>query len=449
MLEEEKIMTNEDYSTIKPLSAPLLGSAKVPGDKSISHRAVLLSAMAEGVSNLEGVLDSEDVRSSIDAVKELGAKVDLQKAEDGSLYGSIEGWGEDGPKQPDRDIDCGNSGTTARLLMGIIAPWDIQVTLTGDDSLKRRPMRRNTAPLMKMGARFEPAQADHLPITETGNRNLKAITYDAPMASAQLKTAVLLAGVFAKGTTTLNEPAPSRNHTELMLPEFGVPTTAGTRVASVTGPCSMHASDIKVPGDPSSAAFLAVAAILKAGSDIVIEDVSLNPARIGFVRTLERMGADIEEHRTGHEGKEPSGTIHVRYSPALHGCEIPSQHFASIIDEVPVLALVAAHAKGVTVFRGVSELRAKESDRLQAIIDGLEVLGIDAWEEGDNLFVEGDPNLSVEKGLKFDSDGDHRLAMTWALVGLCGNVPVHVSGMDSISVSYPDFLTDIEGLSER
>ena len=437
-----------NHTTITPLAGPLKGNTNVPGDKSISHRAVLFSAMAEGTSSVSGVLNSQDVRSSISAVKELGADVDLKEAKDGSLEGTITGWGKEGPKQPKHEIDCGNSGTTARLLMGVLAPWPIEVKLTGDDSLKRRPMRRNTAPLMKMGVKFQPSEADHLPITEIGTPNLKAITYDAPMASAQLKTAVILAGVYANGETVLNEPAPSRNHTELMLPEYGVDTTAGTRVASVKGPTILHAADIKVPGDPSSAAFICCAALLKRGSKVRIDNVSLNPARIGFVRTLERMGANISEHRTGYEGKEPIGYIDVEYTPNMHGCEIPAQHFASILDEVPVLSLVAAFSKGITVFKGVAELRAKESNRLQSIIDGLEVLGIDAWEEGNNLFVEGDPNLQLPPKIELSSHGDHRLAMTWALVGLCGNAPVEVTDFECISVSYPSFLEDIEKLAK-
>jgi len=437
---------SNDATIIEPLSGPLAGSARVPGDKSISHRAVLLSAMAEGTSHLSGVLDSDDVRSSIQAVSQLGAKADLAVQADGSLAGTVEGWGQAGPVQPDAPIDCGNSGTTARLLMGILAPWPIEVTLTGDDSLRRRPMRRNTAPLMKRGVRFKPAEADHLPITELGCPELRAITYDAPMASAQLKTAVLLAGVYAQGTTTLNEPAPSRNHTELMLPEYGVPTTAGTRMAEVTGPAVMRSSDLAVPGDPSSAAFLCAAALLKRGSDITVEGVSLNPARIGFVRTLERMGADIAEHIEGYEGKEPYGTIHVAFTEKLRGCEIPAQHFASILDEVPVLALVAAHARGVTVFRGVAELHNKECDRVRAIIDGLALMGVDAWEEGGDLFVEGDPALQLPRGLAFDAHGDHRIAMTWALAGLCGSVPVEVEGFECVAVSYPGFLDDVRKL---
>ena len=437
---------SNDVVTMSPLNGPLSGTARVPGDKSISHRAVLFSAMAEGTSHISGVLDSHDVRSSIAAVRALGADVQLEEQPDGSLAGTVTGWGAHGPSQPDAPIDCGNSGTTARLLMGVLAPWDIEVELTGDDSLKRRPMRRITAPLMKMGVQFEPAGQETLPIVEHGTRSLKAITYDAPMASAQLKTAVLLAGIFAHGTTTLNEPAPSRNHTELMLPEFGVPTTAGTRIAAVEGPAAMKASEVVVPGDPSSAAFLVCGALLKPGSSVTVENVSLNPARIGFVRTLERMGADIFIRHEGQEGKEPNGAIHVDYTPLLRGCEVPPQHIASIIDEIPVLSLVAAHARGVTVFREVSELRVKETDRLAAIIDGLAQLGVDAWVEGDDLFVEGDPNLKVPEGLVFDSRGDHRFAMTWALVGLCGSVPVGVRNFDSVAVSYPGFLSDMQRL---
>ena len=431
---------------IEPLRGPIDGSLSVPGDKSISHRAILFSAMAEGTSRLLGVLDSSDVRASIDAVQKLGAKVSLEKQTDGSLAGGIEGWGMKGPKQPDGPIYCANSGTTARLLMGVLAPWDIEVRIEGDESLSKRPMRRITAPLMKMGVQFDPAGAETLPITERGNRDLKAITYNSPMASAQLKTAVLLAGVYANGITELNEPSVSRNHTELMLPEYGVETMAGERSCRVKGPASMHSAEIRVPGDPSSAAFVACAAVLKRGSAVQIENVSLNTARTGFLITLERMGADVTTRRTGSAGKEPYGVISACYTDRLHGCEIPGHKIASLVDEVPVLALVAAHAHGMTVFRNVEELRAKESDRLEAIVSGLAQLGVDAWTEGDDLFIEGQPGLVAPEGLVFDSRGDHRLAMTWALVGLTGNTAVSVSNFESVDVSYPDFLEDLEGL---
>ena len=441
-------MSNEDATAIiEPLGAPLSGRCRVPGDKSISHRAVLFSAMAEGTSELSGVLDSADVRASIAAVEKLGAKVSLAPQPDGSLAGTIEGWGSRGPVQPDGPIDCGNSGTTARLLMGMLAPWDISVTIEGDASLSKRPMRRITAPLMKMGVSFAPAGAETLPITEHGTRHLKAITYNSPMASAQLKTAVLLAGAYADGVTELNEPSVSRNHTELMLPEFGVSTTAGDRTARVQGPAVLQAADVKVPGDPSSAAYLVCAACLKQGSEVVIEDVSLNTARTGFLITLERMGADVLSKRTGLSGKEPVGTITARWVPRLRGCEIPGHKIAGLVDEVPVLSLVAAFAHGMTVFRNVEELRAKESDRLDAIVCGLAQLGVDAWTEGDDLFIEGQPDLQVPDGLVLDARGDHRLAMTWSLVGLTGSKPVKVTDFDSVAVSYPGFLDDIEELS--
>ncbi len=437
---------SNNATAIEPLAAPLRGSISVPGDKSISHRAVLFSAMAEGTSRVSGVLDSADVRSSIGAVRALGAQVSLEKQPDGSLAGGITGWGAAGPSQPDGPIDCGNSGTTVRLLMGILAPWNIRVTLTGDASLQKRPMRRITAPLMKMGAHFEPEGQEHLPITVCGG-GLHPITYDAPMASAQLKTAVLLAGMYAEGTTVLNEPAPSRNHTELMLPEYGVETTAAERTASVTGPAQPQASEVLVPGDPSSAAFLVCAALLRPESSIQVEHVSLNTARIGFTRTLERMGAEVSVIHEGAAGKEPYGVIQACYTPHLRGCEVPADKIAGIIDEIPVLALVAAHAHGVTVFREVGELRVKETDRLAAIIDGLAKLGVDAWCEGDDLYIEGQPDLEVPAGLTFDSLGDHRLAMTWSLVGLTGNVAVDVVNFEAVGVSYPGFMNDIERLA--
>jgi 3-phosphoshikimate 1-carboxyvinyltransferase len=441
-------MANEMQTTIvRPLGSPLDGVAHVPGDKSISHRAVLFSAMAEGTSRVSGVLDSQDVRSTIAAVQALGAQVNMEKQVDGSLAGGITGWGGRGPEQPDHAIDCGNSGTTARLLMGVLAPWDIEVEITGDASLCRRPMRRITAPLMKMGAHFEPAGQETLPITEHGDRVLKPIVYDAPMASAQLKTAVLLAGLGARGETVLNEPSPSRNHTELMLPEFGAVTTAAERTASVMGPCVLQACEVQVPGDPSSAAFLICAAVILPGSAVQIEGISLNTARIGFARTLERMGAQVSTDRIGYAGKEPYGIMSACFASGLHGCEIPADKIAGLVDEIPVLSLVAAHAHGITVFRQAGELRTKETDRLAAIIEGLGMLGVEAWIEGEDLYIEGHPGLKVPQGLDFDSKKDHRLAMTWALAGLCGDSPVAVRDFDSVKISYPGFLEDIERLA--
>lgn len=438
----------EQATLIEPLARPLSGAVRVPGDKSISHRSVLFSAMAEGTSHVSGVLDSADVCSSIGAVCALGAEVNLEKRPDGSLAGDIRGWGGLGPSQPEGAIDCGNSGTTVRLLMGVLAPWDITVELTGDDSLRRRPMRRIAAPLELMGARFAPEGATTLPLSITGTRGLAAISYDSPVASAQLKTAILLAGIFAAGTTSVREPAPSRNHTELMLPGFGVDVEAAPGEASVAGGQSLHACDVDVPGDPSSAAFMACAAALRPDSTIDIENVSLNEARIGFVRVLERMGADITLKPTGSAGEEPCGTISVSYVEHLRSCEVGGREIASLVDEIPVLALVAAHAEGTTVFHEVGELRVKETDRLAAILEGLSKLGVRAWAEGDDLHIEGKPGLVVPEGLVFDSLGDHRLAMTWSLVGFTGAHPVSIRDFEAVRVSYPGFRADIERLAK-
>lgn len=438
----------EQTALIEPLARPLSGAVRVPGDKSISHRSVLFSAMAEGTSHVSGVLDSADVRSSIGAVCALGAEVNLEKQPDGSLAGDISGWGGLGPSQPEGAIDCGNSGTTVRLLMGVLAPWGITVELTGDDSLRRRPMRRIAAPLELMGARFAPEGATTLPLSITGTRGLAAISYDSPVASAQLKTAILLAGIFAAGTTSVHEPAPSRNHTELMLPGFGVDVEAAPGEASVAGGQSLHACDVDVPGDPSSAAFMACAAALRPDSAIDIENVSLNEARIGFARVLERMGADITLKPTGSAGEEPCGTISVSYVEHLRSCEVVGREIASLVDEIPVLALVAAHAEGTTVFHEVGELRVKETDRLAAILEGLSKLGVRAWAEGDDLHIEGKPGLVAPEGLVFDSLGDHRLAMTWSLVGFTGAHPVSIRDFEAVRVSYPGFRADIERLAK-
>lgn len=438
----------EQATLIEPLVRPLSGAVRVPGDKSISHRSVLFSAMAEGTSHVSGVLDSADVRSSIGAVRALGAEVNLEKRPDGSLAGDIRGWGGLGPSQPAGAIDCGNSGTTVRLLMGVLAPWGITVELTGDDSLRRRPMRRIAAPLELMGARFAPEGATTLPLSITGTRGLAAISYDSPVASAQLKTAILLAGIFAAGTTSVHEPAPSRNHTELMLPGFGVDVEAAPGEASVAGGQSLHACDVDVPGDPSSAAFMACAAALRPDSAIDIENVSLNEARIGFARVLERMGADITLKPTGSAGEEPCGTVSVSYVEHLRSCEVVGHEIASLVDEIPVLALVAAHAEGTTIFHEVGELRVKETDRLAAILEGLSKLGVRAWAEGDDLHIEGKPGLVVPEGLVFDSLGDHRLAMTWSLVGFTGAHPVSIRDFEAVRVSYPGFRADIERLAK-
>lgn len=434
--------------TVEPLSCPLKGKIEVSGDKSISHRSILFSAMAEGTSHISGVLDSADVNASIEAVSALGAKCDLKKQKDGSLKGKIKGWGKKGPQQPDKAIDCKNSGTTARLLLGILAPHDITVKVKGDRSLCQRPMRRITAPLMMMGAKFEPEGAENLPITIKGNPNLKAIQYESPMASAQLKSAVLLAGISAKGTTSVTEPTQSRTHTELMLPEYGVETVANTRYAAVQGPAQMKAADVRVPGDASSAAFLTCLAVLTEGSDITINHVLLSPSRSGFLRTLERMGANVTWQIEGAEGKENYGTINAKFSPQIKGCEIPAKYFATVVDEVPILSLVMSRASGISVIRGCEELRAKESDRLQAIIDGLDKLGASVWTQSDDLFIEGDPTFEMPDKLKLPSHGDHRMALTWAIAALSGEKPITIDKFDCVDVSYPNFLDDVEKLTK-
>jgi len=425
-------------------TGPLLGRVRVPGDKSISHRAVLFAAMAEGESRLTAVLDSADVRSTIAAVAALGAGVFVRGKDATGLTLTVRGWGAAGPRQPDAPIDCGNSGTTARLLLGVLAGWPIEVTLTGDESLSRRPMRRVMDPLREMGASFTAAEGDTLPITMRGGA-LRGVNYTSPVASAQVKSAVLLAGLRAAGVTCVSEPALSRDHTERMLPAFGVPVDVATSAisASVRGPVVLRAADVAVPGDPSSAAFLAVAGLLVPGSEIELTGVCMNPTRAGFALVLEAMGADLVRTPEPGSGLEPVERLVVRYTPAPSAASVAWTDVPRLIDEVPVLALMATQASGVTRFSGVGELRVKESDRLEAVRAGLAAFGAKVTAGDDWLEVAGPTPLS---GTQLPSHGDHRLAMTWAVAGLVAQGRTVVEEFDAVSVSYPAFEGHLRGL---
>lgn len=416
----------------------------MPGDKSLSHRAILFSALAEGVSHVEGVLDSDDVRATISAVSALGAEVDLRPAADGSLFGTVRGWGAAGPRQPEQPIDCGNSGTTARLLMGVLAGWPVTVTLVGDESLSRRPMLRVTEPLTEMGARFETTEGT-LPVVVHGAAALRPFSFDSPVASAQVKTAILLAGLRARGGVRVAEPAASRDHTERLLPAFGVPVNldSARHAASLCGPVVPTATDVTVPGDPSSAAFIAAAALLVPGSAVELPGVSLNPTRTGFLAVLGRMGADLDLVPAASMGAEPVGRIRVRHTPHLVATSVTPAEVPSLVDEVPVLALIASQAAGTTRFDGVSELRVKESDRLSAVAAGLTALGVTVRTGQDWLEVDGPVRLQAAT---LGSLGDHRLAMSWALAGLAASGPVTVKRFEAVEVSYPRFASDLGDL---
>jgi 3-phosphoshikimate 1-carboxyvinyltransferase len=424
----------------------LRGEIRVPGDKSLSHRAVLFAAMARGTSRLSGVLDSADVWSTIGAVRALGADAEVTAGEHG-LTLVVTGWGAVGPTAPVGAIDCGNSGTTARLLLGVLAGYDIHAVLTGDASLSGRPMRRVTAPLAAAGARVAPTQAGTLPVGIQGG-GLTGLRHDLAVASAQVKSALLLAATRAVGTTTVCEPAPSRDHTERLLPLFGVPVSRDADgCLSVTGPASLRAADFDVPGDPSSAAFLVAAALLVPGSDVVLPNIALNPTRAGFLRVLTRMGATIEVNLTEASAAgttvEPTGTLCVRHGPELTGTTVTAEEVPALIDEVPVLAVVAAVARGTTRFEGVGELRVKESDRLGAVVAALQALGASADAADDTLVIHG-PTIFSAAAL--DSHGDHRLAMAYAVAGLASLGEVTIDRFEAIDVSYPGFPLDLDAL---
>ncbi len=429
--------------TVEPVTRPLGGTVRVPSDKSISHRAVLLGAMARGVTRVRDVLDAADVRSSIEAVRMLGARVEAVVGMHG-LDLAIEGWDDAGPRSPSAPIDCGNSGTTARLMTGILAGHKgVVVELRGDASLSARPMRRVVEPLSQMGARITTSASGTLPLVIEGVA-LGGAHHDLPIASAQVKSALLLAGIHANGRTTVCEPYPSRDHTERMLPAFGVGVERRGTCATVEGPARLEGCELSVPGDPSSAAFMVAAAVMVQGSDVILRDVALNETRTGFVRVLERMGASIEVLTSSTASFcEPVGSLRVRGCAKLTATCVTPEEVPSLIDEIPVLAVVATMAEGTTRFEGVGELRVKESDRLAAIVEAIRALGGSAEIDGDALLVSGPRRLH---GGTVPSRGDHRLAMAFAVAGCAASSAVVVEGFDAVDVSYPNFAGDLEAL---
>jgi 3-phosphoshikimate 1-carboxyvinyltransferase len=426
-------------------SGPLTGTARVPGDKSISHRSLILGAMAVGESRISGLLEGEDVLNTAKSMRALGARVERT----GEFAWKVAGVGVAGFAQPGQALDFGNSGTGCRLVMGAVAGCPITAVFDGDASLRSRPMRRVLDPLELMGARvIDGGEGGRLPLTLAGARDPLPVTYRTPVASAQIKSAVLLAGLAAPGVTTVIENEASRDHTELMLRHFGaeiVSTTDGRhgRKIALTGQPELHGEKVVVPADPSSAAFPIVAALIVEGSDIVLSDVMTNPLRTGLFTTLREMGGAIEESEVRGDAGEPMAQLRVRGSK-LRGVEVPPERAPSMIDEYLVLAVAAGFAEGTTIMRGLSELRVKESDRLAATADMLRVNGIRVEISGDDLIVEGRGH--VPGGGLVATHMDHRIAMSALVMGLASDKPVKVDDTAFIATSFPDFIPMMRGL---
>ena len=417
---------------------PLRGTVRVPGDKSISHRALMLGALAVGETRVRGLLEGEDVLATAAAMRAMGA--DIQRLPDGEWW--IHGVGVGGLMQPRQALDIGNSGTSTRLLMGLVASHPITATFVGDASLSNRPMSRVIQPLSTMGADFTASPGGTLPLMVRGLAPAVPITYRLPVASAQVKSAVLLAGLNAPGVTTVIEPVPTRDHSERMLRGFGaelsVEETAEGRVIRLTGEADLKPQSIDVPGDPSSAAFFIVAALIVPGSELTIENVGLNPTRAGLIHVLRAMGGSISETNPREVGGEPVADLVVRHS-ALTGIDIDPAIAASMIDEFPVLFVGAALARGRTVTRGLEELRVKESDRLAAMSAALTAIGARVCETVDGLIIDGSGGEPLTGGGPIVTHLDHRIAMSMAIAGLASRDGVEIDDTRPIATSFPAF----------
>lgn len=450
-----------------PIDTPIRGKIKVPGDKSISQRSIFLACMAQGESHIYDVAYSSDVMSAIEIMRKLGATIDITRSKYSNARNmdlKIDGWGSIGPKDPTSTLYCGNSATSVRVTMGVLAGYDVEATFDGDESLHRRPLMRVIDPLLQMGASFKVLapkdgrpQRSTLPCIMKGSAYTNPIFYDMPVASSQVKASILFAALNTSGTTTLTEPYLSRTHTELLLEYLGAPIKYDSDLheISITGPYNINNFNLHVPGDVSSASYFLTAACLIPGSKIEIENVCLNESRLGFIKVLSKMGArisyEVKKYKDNvNYGLEPVGSISAQYGGRLKGVEVSCDEIPQLVDEVPILSLAAACSEGKMVFYGVKELKLKECNRINAISQTLNSLGADAYNKGDNLYITGGIDIEGKKTLKpIKSDvinlnhyGDHRLAIVCALAGICGFVPTSLDDLDVMKISYPDFMDD-------
>ncbi|WP_397544296.1 3-phosphoshikimate 1-carboxyvinyltransferase [Roseovarius salis] len=436
--------------TLTPMTAHastrLSGTAHVPGDKSISHRALILGALSVGETSITGLLEGEDVLDTARAMRALGAEA--ARGEDGTWR--VHGVGVGGFAEPEQVIDCGNSGTGVRLIMGAMATSPITATFTGDASLNGRPMARVTEPLALFGAQAVGRSGGRLPMTIVGAADPVPLRYEVPVPSAQVKSALLLAGLNAPGETVVIEREATRDHTERMLAGFGAriatEVTDAGRVITLTGQPELVPQTIAVPRDPSSAAFPVCAALVTEGSDVLVPNIGLNPTRAGLFTTLREMGAELTYENRREEGGEPVADLRARYSPGLRGVAVPPERAASMIDEYPVLSAVAAFAEGRTVMRGVAELRVKESDRIDAMATGLRTCGVEVEEGEDWWVVHGRGAGGVPGGARCAARLDHRIAMSFLVLGLAARQPVGVDDGGPIATSFPVFEPLMTGL---
>jgi 3-phosphoshikimate 1-carboxyvinyltransferase len=417
----------------------LTGHVAVPGDKSISHRAVMLGAIGEGETRITGFGRSADTEATVNAMRALGVDVEEVSHDELVVRGAgLRGLGGG-------TVDCANAGTLMRLLAGILVGQSNVTTLTGDESLSQRPMERIADPLRLLGGSVATTNG-HAPLTIDGSSSLKGITYELPVASAQVKSAVLLAGLYATGQTTVVEPTPTRDHTELMLESAGIAVRRGPTSITVQQASALRLGEVAVPGDFSSAAPLLAAAALVPGSDLTVHGVGLNPRRTGFLDVLERMGAHLAVFNRHRAGREPVGDVQIQYSE-LNAVEVKAAEVPSLVDELPLVALLASHARGKSIVRGAAELRVKESDRIEAVTDPLRAFDAHIRSRDDGWTINGVPTRL--KGGRIDARGDHRIAMLGAVAGLASREGVEIQGADSVAVSFPGFFELIESLVRR